>query len=62
MTVLFDHDVTDGVPVVSFIQRFIELLEKSYGLNEYIKTQSFRHALYFLCRILVEIVHAIRVE
>jgi pyruvate/2-oxoglutarate dehydrogenase complex dihydrolipoamide acyltransferase (E2) component len=34
MTVLFDHDVTDGAPVVRFIQRLKELLEKSYGLNE----------------------------
>ena len=34
MTVLFDHDVTDGAPVVRFIQRLQELLEKSYGLNE----------------------------
>jgi pyruvate/2-oxoglutarate dehydrogenase complex dihydrolipoamide acyltransferase (E2) component len=34
MTVLFDHDVTDGAPVVRFIQRLKELLEGSYGLNE----------------------------
>jgi hypothetical protein len=34
MTVLFDHDVTDGAPVVRFIQRLKDLLEKSYGLNE----------------------------
>jgi len=34
MTVLFDHDVTDGAPVVRFIQRLMELLEKSYGLDE----------------------------
>ena len=34
MTVLFDHDVTDGAPVVRFIERFKELLERSYGLNE----------------------------
>lgn len=34
MTVLFDHDVTDGAPVVRFIQRLNELLERSYGLNE----------------------------
>jgi len=34
MTVLFDHDVTDGAPVVRFIQRLKELLEESYGLNE----------------------------
>jgi pyruvate/2-oxoglutarate dehydrogenase complex dihydrolipoamide acyltransferase (E2) component len=34
MTVLFDHDVTDGAPVVRFIERLKELLEKSNGLNE----------------------------
>jgi hypothetical protein len=34
MTVLFDHDVTDGAPVARFIQRLNELLERSYGLNE----------------------------
>ena len=33
MTVLFDHDVTDGFPVVRFIQRLSELLEHSYGLT-----------------------------
>ena len=34
MTVLFDHDVTDGAPVVRFIRRLEELLEKNFGLNE----------------------------
>jgi pyruvate/2-oxoglutarate dehydrogenase complex dihydrolipoamide acyltransferase (E2) component len=34
MTVLFDHDVTDGAPVARFIQRLKELLEQSYGLDE----------------------------
>jgi pyruvate/2-oxoglutarate dehydrogenase complex dihydrolipoamide acyltransferase (E2) component len=34
MTVLFDHDVTDGSPVVRFIQRLSELLEGGYGLDE----------------------------
>jgi pyruvate/2-oxoglutarate dehydrogenase complex dihydrolipoamide acyltransferase (E2) component len=34
MTVLIDHDVTDGAPAVRFIQRLKELLENSYGLNE----------------------------
>jgi len=34
MTILFDHDVTDGAPVLRFIQRLNELLECSYGLNE----------------------------
>ena len=33
MTVLFDHDVTDGAPVVRCIQRLTELLEQSYGLS-----------------------------
>jgi pyruvate/2-oxoglutarate dehydrogenase complex dihydrolipoamide acyltransferase (E2) component len=34
MTILFDHDVTDGAPVVRFITRLNELLERSYGLNK----------------------------
>jgi pyruvate/2-oxoglutarate dehydrogenase complex dihydrolipoamide acyltransferase (E2) component len=34
MTLLFDHDVTDGAPVIRFIQRLKELLEHSYGLNK----------------------------
>lgn len=34
MTVLIDHDVTDGAPVVRFIQRLSELLEHGYGLKE----------------------------
>lgn len=34
MTVLFDHDVADGAPVIRFVQRLNELLERSYGLNE----------------------------
>lgn len=34
MTVLFDHDVTDGAPVFRFIQRLNELLEDGYGLND----------------------------
>ena len=33
MTVLFDHDVTDGAPVARFIRRLGELLEGSYGLE-----------------------------
>lgn len=33
MTVLFDHDVTDGVPVVRFLERLKELLERAYGLD-----------------------------
>ncbi len=33
MTILFDHDVTDGAPVARFLQRLKELLEGSYGLE-----------------------------
>ena len=33
MTVLFDHDVTDGAPVVRFVQRLRELIENTYGLE-----------------------------
>lgn len=33
MTVLFDHDVTDGAPVVRFVQRLRELIENAYGLE-----------------------------
>ena len=34
LTVLFDHDVTDGAPVARFIQRLTELLEGGYGLHQ----------------------------
>ncbi len=34
MSVLFDHDVTDGAPVFRFIQRLNELLEGGYGLDQ----------------------------
>lgn len=34
VTVLFDHDVTDGAPVARFIRRFRELLEAGHGLSE----------------------------
>lgn len=34
MTVLFDHDVTDGAPVARFIQRLKELIESGYGLSD----------------------------
>ena len=34
MTILFDHDITDGAPVARFIQQFKEILENGYGLNE----------------------------
>lgn len=33
MTILFDHDVTDGAPVLRFTQRLNELLENGYGLE-----------------------------
>lgn len=32
VTLLFDHDVIDGAPVVRFLQRLQALLEHSYGL------------------------------
>jgi pyruvate/2-oxoglutarate dehydrogenase complex dihydrolipoamide acyltransferase (E2) component len=32
MTVLFDHDVTDGVPVALFLRRLTELMETACGL------------------------------
>jgi pyruvate/2-oxoglutarate dehydrogenase complex dihydrolipoamide acyltransferase (E2) component len=32
LTVLFDHDVTDGAPVARFIGRLQELMESGYGL------------------------------
>lgn len=34
LTVLFDHDVTDGAPVARFILRLKELLETGHGLVE----------------------------
>ncbi len=36
LTVLFDHDVTDGAPVARFVHRLQELLETGYALNEMI--------------------------
>jgi hypothetical protein len=33
MTVLFDHDVTDGAPAARFVQRLRELIENGYGLE-----------------------------
>lgn len=33
MTVLFDHDVTDGVPVALFLRRLSELMEGAWGLD-----------------------------
>jgi pyruvate/2-oxoglutarate dehydrogenase complex dihydrolipoamide acyltransferase (E2) component len=34
LTVLFDHDVTDGAPVARFIRRLQELMACGYGLRE----------------------------
>jgi pyruvate/2-oxoglutarate dehydrogenase complex dihydrolipoamide acyltransferase (E2) component len=34
LTVLFDHEVTDGAPVARFIARFQELLEAGYELDQ----------------------------
>ena len=33
MTILFDHDITDGAPVARFVQRLRELIENAYGLE-----------------------------
>jgi pyruvate/2-oxoglutarate dehydrogenase complex dihydrolipoamide acyltransferase (E2) component len=33
LTVLFDHDVTDGAPVARFIRRLQELMAGGYGLE-----------------------------
>lgn len=33
LTVLFDHDVTDGAPVARFIRRLEELMASGYGLS-----------------------------
>jgi pyruvate/2-oxoglutarate dehydrogenase complex dihydrolipoamide acyltransferase (E2) component len=37
LTVMFDHDVTDGAPVARFIERFQELMEGGFGLEETLK-------------------------
>jgi pyruvate/2-oxoglutarate dehydrogenase complex dihydrolipoamide acyltransferase (E2) component len=34
MTIMFDHDVTDGAPVARFIGYLRELMESGYGLEE----------------------------
>jgi pyruvate/2-oxoglutarate dehydrogenase complex dihydrolipoamide acyltransferase (E2) component len=39
LTVMFDHDVTDGAPVALFIRRLQELMEGGYGLEEAPKEQ-----------------------
>jgi hypothetical protein len=34
LTVLFDHDLTDGAPVARFIRRLQKLMASAYGLTE----------------------------
>ncbi len=34
LTIMFDHDVTDGAPVARFIRYLQELMESGYGLEE----------------------------
>jgi pyruvate/2-oxoglutarate dehydrogenase complex dihydrolipoamide acyltransferase (E2) component len=34
MTLLFDHDVTDGAPVARFIRQLQKLMASAYGLME----------------------------
>ncbi len=34
VTVLFDHDVVDGVPVALFLRRLTELMETAWGLED----------------------------
>jgi pyruvate/2-oxoglutarate dehydrogenase complex dihydrolipoamide acyltransferase (E2) component len=33
LTILFDHDVTDGAPVARFIKRLDQLIANGYGLG-----------------------------
>jgi pyruvate/2-oxoglutarate dehydrogenase complex dihydrolipoamide acyltransferase (E2) component len=40
LTVLFDHDVTDGAPVARFIKRLQELMADRYGLEEGLRDDS----------------------
>jgi pyruvate/2-oxoglutarate dehydrogenase complex dihydrolipoamide acyltransferase (E2) component len=32
-TILFDHDITDGVPAARFSAKLKELIEKGFGLD-----------------------------
>jgi pyruvate/2-oxoglutarate dehydrogenase complex dihydrolipoamide acyltransferase (E2) component len=41
LTVLFDHDVTDGAPVARFIRRLQELMVGQYGLEDEACSSSF---------------------
>lgn len=40
LTVLFDHDVTDGAPVARFIRRLQELMTTGYGLEETLESDT----------------------
>ncbi len=40
LTILFDHDVTDGAPVARFIRRLQELMTGGYGLDEALESDS----------------------
>jgi pyruvate/2-oxoglutarate dehydrogenase complex dihydrolipoamide acyltransferase (E2) component len=33
LTVTFDHEVVDGAPATRFVRRFVELIERGYGLD-----------------------------
>ncbi|MHA2394186.1 MAG: 2-oxo acid dehydrogenase subunit E2 [Promethearchaeota archaeon] len=33
MTILFNHDVVDGVPVARFVSRLVDLIESGFGLK-----------------------------
>jgi pyruvate/2-oxoglutarate dehydrogenase complex dihydrolipoamide acyltransferase (E2) component len=35
LTVMFDHDVTDGAPVARFIRQLQELMTDRYGLEDW---------------------------
>jgi pyruvate/2-oxoglutarate dehydrogenase complex dihydrolipoamide acyltransferase (E2) component len=34
LTIVFDHDVADGVPVALFVKRLVKLMESAYALGE----------------------------
>jgi pyruvate/2-oxoglutarate dehydrogenase complex dihydrolipoamide acyltransferase (E2) component len=36
VTISFDHDIVDGAPAARFVQRLKELVESSYGVEEFI--------------------------
>jgi pyruvate/2-oxoglutarate dehydrogenase complex dihydrolipoamide acyltransferase (E2) component len=37
VTISFDHDIVDGAPAARFVQRFKDLVESGYGLDEIVK-------------------------